>query len=481
MGGTGGPSLRSAQRLLCGALLAATAACGILPSEFNLSPLYHHRLDRDGTVREMDVLWPIFHYRKTDDGGWEFRVRPLYRYVSETPEAEATEHQFLWPFGRVRHAEGETRSRLFPLWRYHARQNEEDQRDIDWNVLLLVWGGSSESGEEDYFGVLPFYVDIPDFLTYDRFRVILFPLYVGLEKRENTTHQFLWPFIGFGGNEDGTKYWHRVLPLYAVNVDEERFERYSALWPFVHWGYERTGTDNPFFRFFLFPLVGWQTGEDMSSWTFLWPFFQKIRDGDRHYKLDLFWPIYREREQHTQSNDIEQWWVWPFVGHVQSKSRDAWSYLWPLIWTSRNEDHAGVERMTSVLPFYWSNSRERPDGRSESFAKVWPFYHGEVEEDGSSEWQTLSPWLWHDRYGEGVQELYGFLWTLAAGRETVDASSFELAGNLYTSSERDGRYQSSMPLLYNYESDEDGATLRLFQFIPIAMGSSTEDEDARDE
>jgi len=225
--------------------------------------------------------------------------------------------------------------------------------------------------------------------------------------------------------------------------------------------------------------VGWQTGEDMSSWTFLWPFFQKIRDGDRQYKLDLFWPIYRQREQHTQSNDIEQWWVWPFVGHVQSKSRDAWSYLWPLIWTSRNEDHAGIERMTSVLPFYWSNSRERPDGRSESFDKFWPFYHGEVEEDGSSEWQTLSPWLWHDRYGEGVQELYGFLWTLAAGRETVDASSFELAGNLYTSSERDGRYQSSMPLLYNYESDEDGATLRLFQFIPIAMGGS--DNDDQDE
>ena len=29
-----------------------------------------------------------------------------------------------------------------------------------------------------------------------------------------------------------------------------------------------------------------------------------------------------------------------------------------------------------------------------------------------------------------------------------------------------------MPLLYNYESDEDGATLRLFQFIPIDMGGS---------
>ena len=74
-----------------------------------------------------------------------------------------------------------------------------------------------------------------------------------------------------------------------------------------------------------------------------------------------------------------------------------------------------------------------------------------------------------------MHELYGFLWTLAAGRETKTASTFELAGNLYTSSERDGRYQSSMPLLYNYESDESGATLRLFQFIPIDMGGSDTD------
>ena len=459
--------------------MALTTGCGILPSEFNLSPFYRHRMDRDGSVREMDVLWPVFHYRKTEDEGWEFRVRPFYRYVAEGPETEATEHQFLWPFGRVRHADGETRSRLWPVWRYHNRENQNGQRETDWNVLLLIWGGSSEAGDEDYFGVFPFYLDIPNFLTYDRFRVILFPLYVGLEKADSTAHQVLWPFIGWGGNESGSKSWHRVLPFYGVNIDTERFERYTALWPFVHWGHERLGTDDPVSRFFLFPLVGWQNSEKLSAWTFLWPFFQEIDEGDRHYKLDLLWPVYRQRELHTDSRDIEQWWLWPFVGHVQTRTRDAWSYLWPLIWTSQNEDHAGLEKQTAVLPFYWSNSHERPDGTIETFDKYWPLFHAEDDGRGTSHWQFLSPWLWHDRYGEGVQELYGWIWTIATGRETPSSSNFELAGNLYTSSERDGRYQSSMPLLYNYESDEDGATLRLLQFIPIDMSGS--DPDGEDE
>ena len=80
------------------------------------------------------------------------------------------------------------------------RLNEEGLRETDWNLALLLWGGSSEDGSEDYFAFIPFYADIPDFLTYDRFQIHLFPLHVGLEKGDNTSHIFLWPLIGWGGN-----------------------------------------------------------------------------------------------------------------------------------------------------------------------------------------------------------------------------------------------------------------------------------------
>ncbi len=49
-------------------------SCAWLPSEFNFSPIYRHRLDKDGSVLEMDVLWPIVHYETRPDGGTDFRI-----------------------------------------------------------------------------------------------------------------------------------------------------------------------------------------------------------------------------------------------------------------------------------------------------------------------------------------------------------------------------------------------------------------------
>lgn len=476
MGGTAGPSPRRARRLASIALVFTAGGCGILPGELNLSPLYRHRLDQDGSVREMDVLWPVFHYRKTEDDGWEFRARPLYRYVSEGAQSVATEHQFLWPLGRVRDADGETRSRLFPLWRYHDRDNDKGQRETDWNIALLVWGGRSEDASENYFALVPFYADIPNFLTYDRFQMHLFPLHVGLEKGDSHGHLFLWPLTGWGGNESGTKRWHRILPFYGVNIDEEQFERYTALWPFVHWGRENIAGDDPISRFFLFPLIGWQTSQQVAAWAFLWPFFQKLRVGERFYKLDLLWPIYRYQARHNETSDSKQWWLWPLVGRFESATKKAWSFLWPLIWWRSHEDYAGVEEQRQFLPFYRSTHRERADGTVEDFTKVWPLFH-HSDSSGAGDWQLLSPWPWRNRQGEGYQEHYGFLWTLAAASHTPEASSLELAANLYTSSERDGRTQSSVPFLFNYESDEAGATLRLFQFIPIPLGRAEPSEE----
>ena len=79
-----------------------------MPGELNLSPIYRHRLDGDGSVLEMDVLWPLVHYEKTPEGGSDFRIRPFYRYVSATSPTgrPAEEHQFLWPLGRQQSVAG---------------------------------------------------------------------------------------------------------------------------------------------------------------------------------------------------------------------------------------------------------------------------------------------------------------------------------------------------------------------------------------
>ncbi|MGA0870019.1 MAG: hypothetical protein ACO3UM_13910 [Planctomycetota bacterium] len=100
--------------------MLACTSCTWLPHEFNLSPLYRQRLADDGTPLEVDALWPLVHYERTEEGGHDFRVRPLYRRVTEPDQRDfvdrpATEHQFLWPLGRVRVDDEQQTARLFPL------------------------------------------------------------------------------------------------------------------------------------------------------------------------------------------------------------------------------------------------------------------------------------------------------------------------------------------------------------------------------
>jgi hypothetical protein len=461
------------RRLVAAIVLASLACpgCALVPGELNLSPLYRHRLDEAGNVLELDVLWPVFHWERTAAGGSDFRIRPLYRRVSEPSPEPGTEHQFLWPLGRVRTSEEETASRLFPLWSYASRINDKGERDVDWNLALLVWAGHDESGTENYLAVLPFYADIPGFLTYDRFQTHLFPLHVYTEKNGKSGHQFLWPLIGFGGNESGTVRWHRVLPLYGVSIDEERFARYSVLWPFVHWGTENADLESAHDYFLAWPLFGVRSGAKVSGWTFLWPLFSKVRIGERYYKLDVLWPFYRRHIDRSESTPLDSWWLWPFVGRTETADQRAWTFLWPLIWLREYDDPEGTLRQTWVIPFHWSSHRERSDGGKEDFVKWWPLFHRERRDgEGTREWSALSPWPWRAGNAYGIEEAYGWLWTLAKGRSAADDSSMHLAGHLFTTRERRGRRQTSVPFLFNYESGASGSVLRLFQFLPIPLG-----------
>jgi len=465
--------------LVSGLAAAGLVSCSLLPSELNLSPLYRHRLDADGNVAELDALWPIFHYEVTDSGGADFRIRPFYRYVKEDqptidwPRARS-EQQFLWPLGDTIDDGEEYYSRVFPLWRYRERPNDQGLRETDWYFLFpFVWGGSSEDGEENYFGVLPFYADFPDFLTYKRFRAILWPLYLGLEKDERVTHMFLWPLGGYGYGP-GNSFWHRFLPLYSYAVDP-RYRRYSLLWPIINWGQENLDGDDPLSRFFFWPLYGQLNSKSISAWTFLWPFFQKFAIKDRLFRLDILWPIFRYMDDRTESAPLYQWWIWQLVARTISDRQWAWNFLWPLIWIREYHDPKGSETQRWFLPLYWQIDRKKDDGSEDHHRRIWPFYSRTVDENGRGEWRTLSLWPWRLGNARGAMEAYSWLWTLAEGRSHgEDDESFHLAANLYTSRDRGGRKQSSVPFLFNYEDDR-GSVLRLFQFIPIHFATKSKE------
>ncbi len=459
--------------------------CALMPAELNLTPLWFHRLDEHGELLEMDALWPIVHYERTPEGGDDFRIRPLYRRVTE-PEAEVVEHQFLWPLGRVRSDPQESSQRLFPLWSWRSRENQDGQRDVDWYALFpLLWGGGNERGDEDYFAFLPFYADIPQFLAYDRFRAFLFPCYVALDKEGHHHTLLLWPLIGFSDCAEGGHDWFRVLPFYGHDIDPGRHDRRFLLWPFFSWGTENQDAADPMSTFWFWPFFGIKSARESGGLAVLWPMFEENwftkeapdRPSTHAFRLNVLWPLFHYFESSIEDH-LTQWWLWPFVGHAHSDDQDSWSFLWPLIWWRRYDDPGSHTAQEWVLPLFWHVRQDFTDGSSDDFAKLWPFVHRTVHRDAEGrrtggDWSLLSPMPWRNLNGLGYEESYGFLWQLAVGRQrAADDHSVDVLGRAYTRRTRGDRTTASVPFLFNYESDRSGAVLRLFQVLPIGLGGS---------
>src|SRR5262249_18726701 len=145
-------------------------------------------------------------------------------------------------------------------------------------LFPFLWGGTREDGKEESFAFFPFYADLKQWLFYERFQSVLFPLWVRTTNREvEKTNTLLWPLISWGGSGDpnGPRWW-RVLPFYGQDIRPGRYEYYSVLWPFIHWSVDALETADPVHSFLVFPFYGkqWSDKGDVSSWAVLWPFFR---------------------------------------------------------------------------------------------------------------------------------------------------------------------------------------------------------------
>lgn len=466
-------------------LLLATSGCSALPRELNLSPLWFHRCSSTGEVLEWDLLWPLVHYERTAEGGDDFRIRPLYRRVTEPPpqnlDGGAVEHQFLWPLGRVRSDAEESSQRLFPLWSWRQHRNQVGEVDVDWYLLFpFLWGGHSADQRENYFAFLPFYADIPEFLTYDRFRAVLFPLFVGLDKGGHRHNLWLWPLIGTSSCAQNNHERFHVYPFYGHDIEPGHHDRRFLLWPFFAWSRENLYTDAPVSSFWLWPLLGWRSGRTVGGWMALWPFFQHTWKQDHFTSLVLFWPLFRYYWNRAEDN-VTQRWFWPFFGSVDSDDQRAWSLLWPLVWWRQYDDPDGRTVQRWILPFWWQIRQENRQDGNQDFDKLWPLAHHEVQYDTNgqrqrADWSVPSPFPWRGGNATGWSEAYGFLWEWIRGRQrNHDDHSLDVAARLYTERQRGAESSASVPFLWNYERDADGQQrLRLLQFLPIPLGRSAE-------
>ncbi|PIE25683.1 MAG: hypothetical protein CSA62_00395 [Planctomycetota bacterium] len=480
--------------LLVGLLLLLTS-CSVLPDEFNLSPIYRHRVGPDGRAQEIDILWPLLHWeRNPNSGGDDTRLRPFWRQV-HLPARNRIEHQFLAPLGDAYFDDEESKLSLFPLWFYrkHLEMGHEDAWDIDWNILYLFWGGQSSDGE-NYLGLAPIYGSIKDFLTYDEWGWVFFPFYVWWKKGDARGTQLLWPLISWGNDgKQGGHNWLRFLPFYGESIRPGVRESRSLLWPFFHWAHEFEKGGGVTSEFMFWPLFGWSLGPRYRLYSFLWPLFrygyEVVQEGadPKYWQLDYPWPLLRYRWDDTSKRQILQNWFFPLFGHTKTTSKDLWSLLYPFVWVETWEDETSRHDQTLILPFFSDieSRRKKPaseqptDGTvayekgSRRRLRLWPFFSKRQERDGSWQWQLLDIWPYEGKNSYGIKEAYDWIWVLAEERgDALGNSQVRSFANLYTSRNFAGRrFQCSVPFLFNYEETEDGAkTLRLFQVLPIRWG-----------
>ncbi|MFQ5506261.1 MAG: hypothetical protein ACE5F1_15945, partial [Planctomycetota bacterium] len=360
---------RQLQARACVVLAVCLAGCGILPDEFNVSPLYRHRVGPDGRLAEFDLLWPLFHYERDEAGTTDFRVRPIWRRV-EDATATRIRHEFVSPLGAYRTDGRETAVRFLPLFYYreHEHEGRPGSWDRDWFFTPLIWGGSSAEGE-DYLAVIPVFGSIRQFLGYDRLGFFLFPLSLWTSRGSSRSFSFLWPLMGWGGSagrdEHGKPthpYWFRILPFFGYSIHPGKSESYSALWPFFHWGTERMDSKEPYSKFYFFPILGWRTGGAFLSWHFLWPLFRHTHKvagrggsgaGD-YSSWDFPWPLFRSLDNTWRGADLHQWWIFPLISKTWSRTKESLVLLWPLIRFRRFFDALSERCDSFILPLYWS-------------------------------------------------------------------------------------------------------------------------------
>ncbi|MCA8943824.1 MAG: hypothetical protein KDB80_14775 [Planctomycetes bacterium] len=229
-----------------------------------VSPIGGRSWNADGTTRQLNVLGPVFHSSRSDDGHAIAVLWPLFRYH----ESKTASGWSLWPLhgrearrdaesdqveqirswslaGLVSHSGVDSLEQLRVLGLFAYRAPGDERTLADWFTLF----GSTGGGESDY----DLHVGTPAVFQYHR-------------------------------EESGSR-WSSLLGTVQYEQGDEGSE-----FRFLYYLYRQKTQDGVTQRD-LFPFISWDTGEERSRFSFLWRVFDYERDarGVRGHFLFIPW------------------------------------------------------------------------------------------------------------------------------------------------------------------------------------------------
>lgn len=383
--------------------------------QFSITPLYVERESADGNQKKVQVLWPLYLYRR-EDKDINIRILPIYTYWRDVYEFSGGK-------------ESSTQYMLFPI----------------------IFGGNSTE-EGGYFAIFPIGGELKHFLGRDRITFVLFPAYLSYAKDQLHQRNYLWPVLSFteGGGNSGFRLW----PLYGYFQKEHEYRSVFVAWPIYN--YEEYDLDQaqPGKRLLVFPFYAREDSSRRHYRAVLWPFFTYEQNLAGNYvERAMPWPFII-----ITRGDVYRTQYWPLYGHKVTDAADTTFVAWPF-WHRRFYKTAdGVRRESMLLPFFSSRTEfSKEEDVLSHRTRAWPLWRFRRYEDGSTYFRTLSL-LWFDDE-QGFERQYAPLWTLyeratAPGGYARTSAFWRLYRHVRTPNETESR----IPLLLAYEKNKEQDT-----------------------
>ncbi len=402
--------------------LLLAQGCMVSRQRTELGPLYYRREPPGEPGAEQSaVLWPFFQ-RYESERVRQTAFRPLLNVRTvETDRDLGTlfEVEALWPLFLYRKTEGPTRlkTRLLPFF-FHTRfQHPGGGEETDTALFPFLLFGTSEA-EENYFALFPLGGSLRGFFSKDRIRFLLFPLYADTREGDFRARHLLWPFIRYG--KGGGRSSFRIWPLVGWKEKEGWYKKFFVLWPFFARVQTLLGTEHPTDSWYFLPFYARQQTAFGKIHYFLYPFFsyqRHERPGHRFREWTLPWPFVRI----TRGDKVWKTEIWPLWGRRKKPKYANQFVLYPVYRSLVYGEPRKRTHRRYILPFYWSWSL-RDEERNELIGKRvkgWPLFDYTRAEGGVTSFRTLSP-LWFWRPQGGFERNYSDFWTLYKVRRDPD-------------------------------------------------------------
>lgn len=417
--------------LACGGCTqTANRTCNVWPfySEEDLWLKVDGKQEWPEAISQRRVLYPFGEFLDMGDRT-VLIVKPLIN-VEKAKDGHWLQWQFLWPFFFYRRDDSIEKKEfwLFPLICNRRERATNGRVEKDFMLFPLIFSGSG-ANEGDYFLFFPIYGKGKNFLTFDEFKVIIWPLYWEKRRKGAVRRDFPWPILS---RTKGAGYdsW-RVWPLWVKKERKGRYKRKWLLWPFFTWGTERLNAKYPVKIFGFFPLYRKAETEIAVDRRYLSILFRQRKDKRTGLsEWDFLWPIFRsEIDPETQERRFR---VWPIHGRVKRPKQDSRLVIFPFGWHEKDKRVRRAKRTTTmVIPLWFSGVWKGEDGSEWSYKRLFPLFGYAREKKGGWRLGVLSLPHFDKPIPQGFERNYSVLGLFQTAKRPDAARTTRFMGTLY--------------------------------------------------